>query len=49
VVVDGDMDELSADAGDLVAIVARDPVRGPRDANQALDVQVQKIAGKRML
>jgi hypothetical protein len=40
------MDELSADAGDLVAIVARDPVRRP---SEALDVQVQKIAGKRML
>lgn len=35
VVVDGDVQELGADALDPVAAIAGDPVRGPLDAHQA--------------
>jgi len=42
--VDGDVEELCADALDAVAAVAGDAVRGPLDAHQALDVEVHHVA-----
>ena len=48
-VVDGDVDELRTDARDLIATVSGHTVRRPRDAHQALDIDVQQIAGGRVL
>ncbi len=47
--LDGHINVLGADALDGVATVAGDPVRRPRDADQPLDVQVQKVARTSML
>jgi len=44
-VVDGEVQELSPGSLDAVAAVARDPVRGPLDTYQALDIEVQHVAG----
>jgi hypothetical protein len=43
VVVDGDVQELGAEAPDRVAAVASDTVRGPLDTHQPLDVQRHKV------
>lgn len=48
VVVDGDMDILRSDALDGVVPVAGHAVAGPRDAHQALDVEVKEVARPRM-
>jgi hypothetical protein len=44
VVIDGDVQELGADALDAVAAVVGDAVRRPPDAHQPLDIQVQQVA-----
>jgi hypothetical protein len=44
VVIDGDVQELGADALDAVAAVAGDAVRRPPDAHQPLDIEMQQVA-----
>ena len=48
-VVDGDVDVLPASSRDRVATVAGNPMRGPNDASQLLDVQMQQVAGRVVL
>ena len=48
VIVDGDVQELGPDALDPVPAIAGDAVRWPLDFDQALDIEVQQIAGRRM-
>jgi hypothetical protein len=49
VVVDGDVQELGADAFDTVAAVSGDAVRGSLDAYQAFDIEVQQVAWSSVL
>jgi hypothetical protein len=49
VIVDGDVQELAADALDAVAAVTGDTVGGPLDAHQPLAIEVQHVARSGMV
>jgi hypothetical protein len=49
VIVDGDVQELGADALDPIAAVSGYAVGRPLDAHQSLDIQMQQVAGSRVL
>ena len=48
-IIDGDVQELRADAFDPVATVSCDPMRGSLDPHKALDIEMQHVARQRML
>jgi hypothetical protein len=48
-IIDGHVDELPADAADLMTPVAGDAMADPPDAPELLDVEVDELAGLRVL